>query len=145
MTLTNFPNGISTSTISADTIDFPASGTVIASEGTITDVVATTAEIGTINVGTSTPVTGIFVQAATLSPASVAANTTAEQTFAVANLGTADVIVGVNKPTAQAGLGIVGARVSSAGSIGITFANVTTAAITPTGSQVYQIASIKHG
>lgn len=90
----------------------------------------------------STTITALYHTNATLSPALVAANTTAEQTFAVAGLAVNDVVT-VNKPTAQAGLGIVGARVSGAGTLAITFANVTAAGITPTAAEVYQIAGIR--
>ena len=74
----------------------------------------------------------------TLSPAQVAANTSAEQTFTVNGLQSGD-FVSVNKPTAQAGLGIVGARVSAANTLAITFGNYTGSAITPTASQVYLV------
>lgn len=79
---------------------------------------------------------------ATLSPASVAANTTAEQTFTVTGVAVGDVIF-VNKPTAQAGLGIVGVRVSAANQIAINFGNFTASPIVPTASQVYQIGGIR--
>jgi hypothetical protein len=79
------------------------------------------------------------VASLTLSPASVAANTTAEQTFTMPGLLASDVIVNVNKPTAQAGLGIVGMRVSAAGTVAITFANNTASPIVPTASQVYLV------
>jgi len=75
----------------------------------------------------------------TLSPALVAANTTAEQTFTLTGVASGDVVVSINKPTAQAGLGIVGWRVSAANQIGITFSNNTAAGITPTASQVYLV------
>lgn len=78
----------------------------------------------------------------TISPALVAANTTAEQTFSVPGLLITDVVA-VNKPTAQAGLGIVGARVSAADTLAITFANTTAAAITPTAAEVYKIVAVK--
>lgn len=74
----------------------------------------------------------------TLSPASVANATSAEQTFAVPGLLTTD-IVAVQKPTAQAGLGIVGSRVSANGVLAITFMNATAATITPTASEVYKV------
>lgn len=79
---------------------------------------------------------GVRKYTATLSPAIVAANTTAEQLFTVTGVKTGDVVV-VNKPTAQAGLGIVGIRVSAANQVGITFSNNTAAGITPTASEVY--------
>lgn len=75
---------------------------------------------------------------ATLSPAIVALNTTAEQTFTVKGLLTTDFVY-VNKPTAQAGLGICGARVSAADTLAITFNNNTAAGITPTASEVYKV------
>lgn len=74
---------------------------------------------------------------ATLSPAAVAANTTAEQTFKVTGLLVGDVVGQINKPTAQAGLGIVGQRVSAANTLAITFCNNTAGSITPTASEVY--------
>lgn len=74
----------------------------------------------------------------TLSPAEVAANTSAEQTFTVNGLQTSD-FVSLNKPTAQAGLGIVGARVSAANTLAITFGNFTASGITPTAAQVYLV------
>lgn len=74
----------------------------------------------------------------TLSPAQVAANTTAEQTFTVAGLQVTDIVT-VQKPTAQAGLGIVGSRVSAANTLAITFSNNTGGGITPTASQLYKV------
>lgn len=78
----------------------------------------------------------------TISPALVAANTSAEQTFTVSGLTTSDVVT-VNKPTAQAGLGIVGARVSAANTLAITFGNFTAAGITPTASEVYKVVAVR--
>lgn len=76
--------------------------------------------------------------AGTLSPAIVAANTTAEQTFTISGLvASTDTVIGVSKPTAQAGLGIVGWRVSADNTIAITFSNNTGSGITPTASQSY--------
>ena len=74
----------------------------------------------------------------TLSPAAIVLNTTAEQTFTVNGLLAGDVVC-VNKPTAQAGLGIVGCRVSAANTLGITFSNNTASSITPTAAQVYKV------
>ena len=74
----------------------------------------------------------------TLSPALVAVNTSAEQTFTVNGLEAGDHVV-VNKPTAQAGLGVVGFRVSAANTLAITFGNFTAGTITPTASEVYTI------
>lgn len=75
----------------------------------------------------------------TLSPISVAPNTTAEQTFTVAGLQTGD-FVNVTKPTTQAGLAIGNARVSAANTLAIAFINATAATITPTASEIYNVA-----
>lgn len=74
-----------------------------------------------------------------LSPAQVAINTSAEQTFSAIGVKVGDSVLTVNKPTAQAGLGIVGYRVSANDKIAITFANFTAGAITPTASESYTV------
>lgn len=76
--------------------------------------------------------------AVTLSPASVANATSAEQTFTFKGLQTTDFVY-VIKPTAQAGLGIVNTRVSAADTLAITFMNCTAATITPTASEAYTL------
>lgn len=80
----------------------------------------------------------------TLSPASVANATSAEQTFDASSIGllTTDVVL-VQKPTAQAGLGIVGTRVSATDVLAVTFINTTAATITPTASQVYKVTVLR--
>lgn len=83
-----------------------------------------------------------FAMSAALTPAAVAANTSAEQTFnpaGFASLAVGDIVL-VSKPTAQPGLGIVGARVSAAGTLAITFMNDTAAPITPTAAETYSVA-----
>ena len=74
----------------------------------------------------------------TLTPALIVLNTTAEQTFTVNGLLPGDMVL-VNKPTAQAGLGIVGSRVSAANTLAITFSNNTGSSITPTAAQTYLV------
>jgi len=78
-----------------------------------------------------------------LSPVAVGANTTAEQTFTVTGLATTDRLLSVVKPTAQAGLGIVGARISALNTLAITFSNNTAAPITPTAAQTYVITILR--
>lgn len=73
-----------------------------------------------------------------LSPAQVAANTTAEQTFTVPGLKVGD-FVDVNKPTAQAGLGIAAVRVSAANTLAVSFSNNTASPITPTAAETYLV------
>ena len=86
----------------------------------------------------------IHIMKATLSPAAVSANTSAEQTFTLPGVKLAtDTILNVVKPTAQAGLGIVGMRVSADNTVGITFMNNTGAGITPTASQVYLFGIVR--
>lgn len=79
---------------------------------------------------------------AALTPAAVGANTTAEQIFVVTGVAVGD-FVDVNKPSAQAGIGIVGARVSSANHVGITFNNHTGGAITPTAGETYTFGVLR--
>ena len=81
-------------------------------------------------VATMANVTEAMVLAVALTPAAVAAATTAEQLFAVNGVLPSD-FVSVNKPSSQAGLGIAGVRAAGANQIGITYANPTAAAITP--------------
>jgi len=66
--------------------------------------------------------------------AETAANTTAEQTVTVAGLKVGDRVI-VNKPTAQAGIGVAGARVSAADTLAITFVNSTASGVTSTAAE----------
>ena len=75
----------------------------------------------------------------TISPSSVAPNTTAEQTFTVTGLQLGDFIE-VNKPTHQGGLGISNTRCSAANVLAIAFVNATAATITPTSNEVYLVS-----
>lgn len=77
-----------------------------------------------------------------ISPASVAKNTSAEQTFTVTGLNTDDLVV-VTKPTAQSGLGIVNSRVTAKDTLGITFGNWFTTAVVPTASETYKVVAVK--
>jgi hypothetical protein len=79
-----------------------------------------------------------FVLGVPFTPALIVLNTTAEQLFTVPGIQVGDVIA-VNKPTTQAGLGIVNTRVSAANQIGITFSNNTGSSIIPTAGEVYVI------
>lgn len=88
-------------------------------------------------------VQGLGVASVTLSPALVAANTTAEQSFTVPGVRASDVCIDVTKPTAQAGLGIVGCRVSAENTVAITFSNNTAGGITPTASEVYRFVILR--
>ena len=95
-----------------------------------------------VTVGSSgTALTQYKLYSQSLAPASVAANTSAEQTFTVTGLTSADK-VWVNKPTSQAGLGIVGVRVSASDTLAITYGNFTASPIVPT-TETYNIVAVR--
>lgn len=75
--------------------------------------------------------------------ASVVTNTTAELTFTEAGIAATDIVCGISKPSLQAGLAVVGGRVSASATIKALFANVTAAALTPTGSETYLVTTLK--
>lgn len=83
------------------------------------------------------------VASVTLSPASVAANTTAEQTFTLPGIRLRDTIVGVSKPTGQAGIGVVNYRVSADDTIAVMFVNATASPVVPTANEVYRITWLR--
>jgi hypothetical protein len=94
------------------------------------------------------PVTGsnndggvVSTYATSQTPVSVAANTTAEQSITVNNVLSTDLVI-INKPTSQAGLGLVSGRVSAANTVKLTFANATAAALTPTATETYVVTTI---
>jgi hypothetical protein len=84
----------------------------------------------------------ILTRELVLSPALVNANTTAEQLFSCPGLRPGDKVQ-ISKPTAQAGLGVVGARCSTPDNIGITFANTTAGGLTPTAAETYAILATR--
>ena len=81
---------------------------------------------------------GQYLLQPTLSPASVPANGSYEQQFTVTGLPLGWLVY-VVKPTQQAGLDIGGMRIIANNTLGITFINVTAAAIQPTASEIYSV------
>lgn len=79
----------------------------------------------------------------TVNVASVAANTTVEQTFTVTGLKVNDVVISVAKPTLSAGLGVLQGRASADDTLAIQFINTTGSAIDP-ASEVYELVFIKN-
>lgn len=78
------------------------------------------------------------------SPVSVAANTTAAQSIPVPGVDPlTDFVLWVTKPTEQAGLGVVGARVSTRGGVSVVFVNATAAPIVPTASEQYTFSIVR--
>lgn len=86
------------------------------------------------DLGSTTPIQGIYRIVQTLTPAQVAANTTSEQTFNVTGVLPGDSI-DINKASHSAGLGIVNVRASAPGVLAITFMNATASPITPPAEQ----------
>lgn len=84
-----------------------------------------------IALGSGTAITKVVVYSQTITPASVATVTVAEQTFTVTGLTTADTVV-VNPAAISNAVGIVGARVSAADTLAVRFVNPTAGALTPT-------------
>ncbi len=77
-----------------------------------------------------------------LDVASVAANSTAEQSFTVTGVSVDDMIIGINKPSYTADLAIINARVSAKNTIAITFENSSGSAIDP-AAETYSIAVLR--
>jgi len=68
--------------------------------------------------------------------AETATITTAEQTVTVPGLAVGDMVY-VSKPTAQAGLGVCGVRVSAKDTLAITFNTPTASGVTATANEVW--------
>lgn len=123
----------------AVTIAAITSGTIAGLTSLASAVISATTSLA---VGASgTAITQIRVYSQSLDVASVAANTTAEQTFTVTGLATGDKVF-VNKPSASAGLGIVNARVSATNTLALTFVNATGTPIDP-AAETYTIVAIR--
>ena len=76
-----------------------------------------------------------------LTPASVLPALSAEQTFSVPGLLTGDVLA-VSAPALTAGIGLVGARVSAADTLALTFSNSTLGALVPTAG-AYKVMAFR--
>jgi hypothetical protein len=83
-------------------------------------------------------VQSISVVSVALTPSAAGAATATEQTFTVPGVLASDVVLSVNKPTAQTGLVAVSARVTAANTVGIVFVNPTAGSITPTAGETYK-------
>jgi len=77
----------------------------------------------------------------TFNPASVAANTSAEQSLTVKGAKLNDMVV-ITKPALTAGIALGGARVSAADTVQVTFINATAGAINPP-SETYRILLVR--
>lgn len=72
-----------------------------------------------------------------LTPVSVAANTTAEQSFTIPGLQVQDFVSGYAYALQTAGIGIANMRVSAANTLQIGFSNSTAGALTPVAGIYY--------
>jgi len=84
-----------------------------------------------------------------LTVASIAANTAAEQSITVGTTAgngplTTDFLAAINKPTTNAGMGIHGGRISAANTIQLVLSNATNAAVTPTATQTYNVTLLRN-
>lgn len=86
------------------------------------------------DLGSTTPIQGLYNIKQVLAPVSVAANTSAEQTFTVPGLSVGD-SVDVNKASHQVGLSIGNVRVSAANTLAIQYVNTTGSPIVPATEQ----------
>lgn len=89
----------------------------------------------------STSMVKMYKYDVSINVASVAANTTSEQSFTVAGVASNDVVLTI-KPSHSAGLGIVNTRVSAKDTVNITFMNTTGSAIDP-AAETYTFLVIK--
>jgi len=89
----------------------------------------------------SSTISAMYVLQAALTPTSVAANTTAIETFTVNGLAVGD-CVDINKPSHQVGLSIGNVYVSAANTLQIQYVNTTASPITPT-SETYIICGMR--
>jgi hypothetical protein len=98
--------------------------------GVGTGITPTAAEVYDQLIYRPAPAAPLVLYSQSIAPTSVAANTSAEQTFTVTGL-VASSLVAANKPSYTSGIAIGGVRVSALNQIAITFINVTAAAIVP--------------
>lgn len=67
-----------------------------------------------------------------------------EVTITATGVLATDMVVGVSKPTAQAGMGIAGIRITANDTIGINLCNPTAANVVPTANQTYAVACVRN-
>src|SRR5262249_37015745 len=90
-----------------------------------------------------TPLTRYARYTAKLSPVPVSANTCAAQKFTFKGLVAADILIGVNKPTEQPGLGVSAGHVVAADTVTINFCNNTGSSITPSPNEAYNVVVVQ--
>jgi len=109
--------------------------------GTGTGATPTPSEVYGIRTARLAPAAPLVIYTQSLAPVSVAATTSAEQTFTVTGL-VAGTAVWVNKPSPTSGLAVAGVRVSAVNTLAINYVNVTASAIVPP-TEVYTIGNFQ--
>lgn len=125
-----------------------SSNPAIAAAGADTNVSLALSGKGTggVTIGGGNPLGVVRLITSTITPAAVAANTAVEQTFTTfTGITTADFVVGIQKNAQQGGLVIAGVRRVTTNNVGIHFANVTGAAITPTQGEAFTVYAVSLG
>ena len=84
----------------------------------------------------------VHVGSFTFTWASATANTTSEQSVTYNGLQVGDFVY-VSKPTFQAGIAVVGARVSANNTLAVTFVNGTGGGIVPTAADRYTLLVVR--
>jgi hypothetical protein len=97
----------------------------------------------TLSVGGGTNLAVYRRIAVSLTPVAVAANTCAAQSFTVTGLSVSDILIGVNKPSEQAGLAVTPGHVTAVNTATINFCNTTALAITPTAAETYNFVVVQ--
>lgn len=77
----------------------------------------------------------------TLSPPVVAVSSITETLYTVTGVAVGSLLA-IQKPTFQSYIGIVGMRVAANNQIGVSFMNLSSAAVTPTASELYQYVAL---
>jgi hypothetical protein len=114
-----------------------------AAPGVIGGTTPSSATFTNVKVNTGgTTITQIRVFTPSLTPASVAANTTATQTFTVTGLAPGNDTVFVNPPSVVNGLGLCECRVSGTNQLALTWVNATAGALTPASGN-YRVVAIR--
>jgi hypothetical protein len=118
--------------------DFSTSNSAVSIDTSQNVLLPTSLKVG----GSGTALTQYRVYSQAIDVASVAANTSAEQTFTVTGVTTADKCF-ANKPSLTAGIVIGNCRVSATDTVAITFGNLTAGAIDP-ASETYNIVTFRN-
>lgn len=97
---------------------------------TAANVTPTASEVYDVTLFRPAPAAPMSILTPTLTPVSVAANTSAEQTFTVSGLVSGNAVV-MSPPSTVTGLAVTQVRISATNTLAVTYTNVTANAIVP--------------